>query len=55
MTRVRWKKATSSAEQTDCIELAHTLGAVRDSKNPHGPMLRVDVSALLEAIKEERY
>lgn len=42
MTRIRWKKASFSAEQTDCVELAtdgRTWGAVRDSKRPDGGAL----------------
>ncbi len=37
MTRIRWKKASFSGEQTDCVELAtdgQTWVAVRDSKQP---------------------
>jgi hypothetical protein len=51
MTRVRWKKASFSAEQTDCIELAHTFDAVRNSKNPDGLVLSINLSGLLAAIK----
>jgi hypothetical protein len=52
MTRIRWKKASFSAEQTDCVELAHTLDTMRDSKNPDGPTLSVDVQRLVRAVKE---
>lgn len=52
MTRIRWKKATASAEQTDCVELAHTLDAVRDSKRPDGPSLAVDIRRLVRSIKD---
>ena len=45
----RWRKSSFSGD-TNCVELAHT-GAVRDSKNPTGPILAVDVPALLAAIK----
>jgi hypothetical protein len=45
---MRWKKSSSSAEQTDCVELAHTLDAVRDSKN--GVVLRVPVAGLVTAV-----
>lgn len=54
MTQVRWKKASFSAEQTDCVELAHTFDAMRDSKNPDGPRLHVDVRRLVWAVKAER-
>lgn len=40
---VVWRKASaSSAEGSDCVEVAELRGggrAVRDSKNPDGPML----------------
>ncbi len=42
---VRWRKATRSQDQGDCVEL-HPAGAVRDSKNATGPTLAVDVQAL---------
>lgn len=48
----RWRKSGYSNEQGDCVELAHTLDAVRDSKNPGGPMLGVDVRELLVAIRK---
>lgn len=47
----RWKKSTFSGEQTNCVELAHTHGAVRDSKNPAGPVLVLPVAGLLAAVK----
>ncbi len=46
---VRWRKA-SSGTQT-CVEVAHTLTAVRDSKNPGGPTLVAEVGPLLAAVK----
>lgn len=30
----RWRKSTHSGMESDCIELASTLDAIRDSKNP---------------------
>jgi len=38
-----WRKSSFS-ERVDCVELA--WGAVRDSKDPHGPMLRFDPAQL---------
>jgi hypothetical protein len=52
MTEIRWKKARASAEQTDCVELAHTLDAVRDSKNR--AVLRVPVGQLLAVVRGVR-
>jgi hypothetical protein len=47
-----WRKSTYSgtAEGGECVELA-AQGAVRDSKNPVGPVLSVDVTALVAAVK----
>jgi hypothetical protein len=50
--RVRWRKSSrSGGTNGNCVELAHRLSAVRDSKNPDGPVLNVDLSGLLAAIK----
>jgi Domain of unknown function (DUF397) len=46
-----WRKSSRSAETATCVELAHTLAAVRDSKNPTGPALAVDLHGFLTAIK----
>jgi Domain of unknown function (DUF397) len=57
MTQVptRWRKSRRSAEETDCVELACIgVGAVRDSKNPSGPRLNVDLNELLGAVKADR-
>ncbi|HEX9338573.1 MAG TPA: DUF397 domain-containing protein, partial [Pseudonocardiaceae bacterium] len=42
---MKWRKSSYSGGDGNsaCIELAHDLGAVRDSKNPDGPVLKVDV------------
>lgn len=45
-----WRKSSRSSGQDTCVELAST-GAVRDSKNPTGPFLTVDVTALVQAVK----
>jgi hypothetical protein len=44
----RWRK--SSTDSSTCVEL-HPDGAVRDSKHPHGPVLRVELAGLLRAAK----
>src|SRR2546430_5591619 len=38
----RWRKSTRSNANGACVELAHTLDRVRDSKNPNGPALPSD-------------
>jgi hypothetical protein len=46
---LRWRKSSFSGD-TNCVELCNR-GAVRDSKNPTGPTLVVDLSTFLAAIK----
>jgi hypothetical protein len=50
-----WVKSSRSENGASCVELATSLDRVRDSKNPHGPVLRVDVPALLASIKGDRF
>lgn len=50
-----WRKSSfSGGENSDCLELVGTLDAVRDSKNPEGPILRADLRGLLTAVQEDR-
>jgi hypothetical protein len=37
------------------VEVSNALNQIRDSKNPTGPALRVDVSALVRAAKAGRF
>lgn len=47
----QWRKSIcSSGQGGNCVELA-SAGAVRDSKNPAGPILRVDLGGLLTSVK----
>jgi hypothetical protein len=52
MSDLTWRKSTysSGAEGGNCVELA-AQGAVRDSKNPGGPVLSVEITALVTAVK----
>lgn len=50
MENTTWRKSTRSGSQSNCVELA-AYGAVRDSKNPTGPVLSVDITALVAAVK----
>jgi hypothetical protein len=55
MTEHRWRKSSRSTGSDDCVEVAlFGSGAVRDSKNPDGPTLSVDLTATLSAIKADR-
>ncbi|NUT52445.1 MAG: DUF397 domain-containing protein [Saccharothrix sp.] len=50
---VQWKKSSKSVSDSDCVEVANHLGAVRDSKNPE-VALTVDparLRAFVAAIK----
>jgi hypothetical protein len=50
---MHWHKSSfSGGDNNDCVELVGTLDAVRDSKNPAGPILRADLRGLLTAVQE---
>jgi hypothetical protein len=52
MSDLTWRKSTHSgtSENGECVELA-AHGAVRDSKNPDGPVLNADITALVAAVR----
>jgi hypothetical protein len=54
MKDARWRKSSfSGGTNGNCVEVTFDCGGlVRDSKNPKGPVLRVGVSQLVEAIKQ---
>ena len=50
-----WRKSSrSGGNGGNCVEVVNTLDALRDSKNPAGPVLTGRVPALLDAIKAGR-
>lgn len=53
LDEARWRKSSLSASTDSCVEL-HTDGAVRDSKNPDGPIVEVPLGALLLAARSGR-
>jgi hypothetical protein len=54
--RYHFRKSTYSDNNASaCVEVAGTLDAVRDSKNPAGPVLQVGVAALLAEIRSGRF
>jgi uncharacterized protein DUF397 len=48
------KSSHSDANAQQCVEVANTLHAIRDSKNPDGPTLRGSVEMLVTEIKSGR-
>jgi hypothetical protein len=51
-----WRKSSRSANEANCVELNSTLDALRDSKNPAGPVLRTtSVRALVLATKSGQF
>lgn len=54
----RWKKASKSGQQTDCVELARDVHgdvvAVRDSKAPTAGALTAGVVELVAAVRDGR-
>ena len=52
--RPEWRKSSRSAATDSCVELSWTGSAVRDSKNPDGPQLRIALADLLTAVKANR-
>lgn len=50
--KTRWRKSRRSQDQGACVELANT-GAIRDSKNPDGPRLTIELGGLLAAVKDD--
>jgi hypothetical protein len=47
-----WRKSSfSGSNGGSCVEVANTLGALRDSKNPTGPVLTGRVDLLVRSLK----
>ena len=55
MSSERWVKSSHSSANGDCVEVTGTLDRVRDSKDPDGPTLSVDVGRFLRAVKNDRF
>jgi hypothetical protein len=55
VTNFYWRKSSYSSLNGDCVELTNTLDAVRDSKDPHGPTLKVNVAKFVQALKSGKF
>ncbi|WP_246025084.1 DUF397 domain-containing protein [Saccharopolyspora antimicrobica] len=51
----RWQKSSYSGQETHCVELSSPPGSIRDSKDPDGPVLEVDVTTFLRAVRSGRF
>lgn len=52
----RWRRSSHSVNGSECVEVAHTLDALRDSKNPTGPTLSVPTLInFLSSLKAGRF
>lgn len=51
----QWRKSTYSDAANGCVEIANTFDAIRDSKDPNGPVLVAPVRSLVEAVKADRF
>lgn len=49
---LRWRTSSFSSNGTDCVEVSSDLAALRDSKNPAGPTLAVDVRRFVGVIQD---
>ncbi|WP_184729108.1 DUF397 domain-containing protein [Saccharopolyspora phatthalungensis] len=50
-----WMKSSYSQTNGACVELTVTLDRIRDSKDPNGPTLAVDVLTFIDGVKQGRF
>lgn len=48
----RWRKSSHSGQESDCVEIASTLAAVRDSKNPAVSLPVPRLETFLNSVKK---
>lgn len=48
-----WRKSRRSTQSNSCVEVSRARSAVRDSKNPGGPVLPVSLDRFLAAVKAQ--
>lgn len=55
MNLSNWVKSSRSQNTSNCVEVTTTLDHLRDSKDPDGPTLDVDVAAFVRAVRAGRF
>lgn len=50
-----WVRSSYTYGNGNCVELTTSLDRLRDSKNPDGPALKVDVTSFVRAVKDGRF
>jgi hypothetical protein len=50
-----WRKSSFSGNSGDCVQVRQDLAAVRDSKNPNGSELTVDLTGLLSTVQAGQF
>jgi len=53
-----WRKSSKSSSNTNCVEIAGGLDAIRDSKNREGSVLKISsigLQVFLTGIKQDRF
>jgi hypothetical protein len=46
-----WRKSSYTGNSGSCVQVRRDLAALRDSKDPNGPTLAVDLSNLLATVR----
>lgn len=46
-----WRKSSKSQAAGNCVEVRGDLAAIRDSKNPDGPVLAMDTKAVTALVR----
>ncbi|MDA3645033.1 DUF397 domain-containing protein [Saccharopolyspora indica] len=55
MSRYAWQKSSYTGPNGNCVELSRPRGLVRDSKDPNGPWLQVEIAVFIRAVKDGRF
>ena len=50
-----WRKSSFSGDSGDCVQVRQDLAAIRDSKNPNGCELTVELTGLLTTVREGQF